>query len=158
MVVGAEFRRVHRLSVAVLATTQGRSKLKALHRLHQELHSLDPGNIADRESKIDVQHVAEAGTRIADPQSEAHVLEQSRITVADDAAAPGTADIRKNSAPDPYQAIGIPIGEKSLLHRQQRARGARLEAQWITAQTVVAAEQQLHVGIEHVGRGPREPG
>src|SRR6202044_4024023 len=96
--------------------------------------------------KIDVQHVPQSGARIAQAQSEAYVLEQARIAVADHAGAPGPAYVREHGAAHAHQAERKPVGENSLLHGEEGSRGARLEAQGITAQAVVAAEKQLHVG------------
>ena len=59
MVVGAEFRGVFRLPVAVFAAAQGRANLKTLHRQHQKLKFLDAGDVVERKGEIDVQHVAQ---------------------------------------------------------------------------------------------------
>jgi len=57
--VGAQLRRMHRLSVA-LEPAQVIRRLEALHRLHEHLEPGVAGHVLEREREVDVQHVAEA--------------------------------------------------------------------------------------------------
>ena len=57
--VGAQLRRMHRLSVA-LEPAQAIRRLEALHRLHEHLEPGIAGHVLEREGEVDVQHVAEA--------------------------------------------------------------------------------------------------
>jgi len=107
LVVGAQFRRVHRFPLALFAPAQSdpgvrigaRTALEPFHGLHQHLESLDPRDVVERKREIDVQHVSEAGASISEPQTKSHVPQQPGIAVADDAAAPGTAHVGENGAP-----------------------------------------------------------
>ena len=82
--------------------------------------------------------------------------QKTRIAVADGAASPGSAHIREDGRADPNQPEGIPVGENSLLQGKKSARSARFVAQWIAAQPVVAAEQELHVRVQGIRDSPRE--
>src|SRR5580658_9201219 len=115
--VGAQFRRVHRLPVAGIAPPEGLQALEALHGLPQGLKSLDAGDVVERQRESDVQYVAEAGAGIAETQTEPHVPQQPRVAVADDAVAPGPAYVRENGASHPHQSKRVPIGIEALLHR-----------------------------------------
>ena len=123
-VVGAQLRRVHRLSHAVVETAKGRAdlsrltalgRLKALERLHQELKALNAGAAAERKGEIDVQHVAETAARVAEAQPKTDVAQQPGIAVADAAAAPGAAHIGEDGSAHPRQPKRIPVREDALL-------------------------------------------
>ena len=88
---------------------------------------------------IDVQHVAERRTAVAEAQTEAHVAEQSLRRRAERIAAPGGAHVVEHGAADVEHLERIPVAEQALLGREQPAALARLVAQWIAAQAVVAA-------------------
>ena len=66
--------------------------------------------------------------------------------------APGGAHVVEHRGADVEQLERVPVGEEALLGGEQPAALARLVAQWIAAQSVVAAEQDLLVGIEVVRR------
>src|SRR5690606_16695061 len=72
------------------------------------------------------------------------------------ALAPHSADVEEDRVADPEEPPRIPVSEEALLERQHRAVLAGLITQRIAAQAVVAAEQDLPLGIEASGNGRRE--
>ena len=77
---------------------------------------------------------------------------------ARDVGAPGAAHVEERRRADVEQPERVPLRVVALLERQQRARRAGLVAQRITAQAVVAAEQQLRLFVEVLGDRARDRG
>src|ERR1700691_1661058 len=117
--------------------------LETLQRLHQELHAADSGKQFQRKGQVDMQHIAETAARIAEPQPETYVPEQSRVAVADHACSPRAADVAEYRAADAHQPEWVPVCIEALFHGEYGTRCSRFVAQRIPAQAVVTAEQQL---------------
>ena len=128
-------------------------RLVARLGLDQELHFADVAIAVEWERHIDVQDVAEPRAGIAESHAATQIAQRARIAVADDAAAPGTADIAEDRGAEAGEPKGVPIGVKALLHGEQATRGARFVAKRITAKSRVAADQKLRVRIERISSG-----
>ena len=102
--------------------------------------------------------VTEPGAAVAQAQTEAQIAQDSQAWLGERCRAPGPSGVYERSGAHPHQPKGIPIGEVALFNRHKGAGSAVLIAQRVTAQSAVAAQQNLIFEVEVTARRRVDPG